>query len=126
MASSLPISNANPAQQPPSSQIEPAANGTAGSIRAERRAAIREGAAGGVMAAFGSPVEGVTLTHVELLDRSNTGLGLRSPVPVEIGSRFALYPGLARVPATAGTVARCEPEGDEFRIGLRCDPRRAA
>jgi hypothetical protein len=53
-------------------------------------------------------------------------MGLLCPVELEPGVRFCLYSAATRLPHTTGVVVRCVPEGEEFRIGLRCDARLAA
>lgn len=95
-------------------------------IRLERRADERTPIAGSVMGAFVDDEGAFTLTRVELLDESAAGLGLLSPVHIEPGRRFTLYAGPMQVAHDSGVVARCEPDGDAYRVGLRCDRRLAA
>lgn len=90
-----------------------------------RRTSDRAPRAGAAMAAFFDEDGALSLTRVELMDVSDGGLGLLSPVGVPTGVRFSLYWG-ASVPHTTGVVARCAPDGDEYRVGLRCDQRMAA
>jgi hypothetical protein len=78
------------------------------------------------MAAFYDEDGALSLTRVELVDASGAGLGLLCPVEVETGARFCLYSGATRLPHTTGVVARCVPEGEWFRVGLRCAGRVAA
>lgn len=73
------------------------------------------------MAAFIDDDGAFTLTRVDLVDASNRGLGLISPVQVEPGRRFTLYAGPVPLAHDSGVVARCRREGDGFRIGLSCD-----
>lgn len=96
------------------------------SLRFERRGGDRRPQGGAAMAAFFDEDGALSLTRVELLDASGGGLGLRSPVAIEPGVRFCLYSNSTRLPHTTGIVARCEPDEEEFRIGLRCDARIAA
>lgn len=77
------------------------------------------------MAAFFDEDGALSLTRVEVVDVSDSGLGLICPVEVPPGVRFSLYSG-SSLPHTTGTVARCAPEGEDFRIGLCCDRRLAA
>jgi hypothetical protein len=95
-------------------------------LRLERRLAERRPVRGGAMAAFFDEDGALSLTRVELVDASGGGMGLRCPVAVEPGVRFSLYSGTIPLPHTTGVVARCEEEGEEFRVGLRCDRRMAA
>jgi hypothetical protein len=95
-------------------------------IRFERRGCDRLLQTGSAMAAFFDDDGALSLTRVELLDFSPGGLGLRCPVDIEPGVRFCLYSNAMRLPHTTGIVARCEPDDEEFRVGLRCDARLAA
>lgn len=95
-------------------------------LRLERRSGERRAQPGAAMAAFFDEDGALSLTRVELMDSSPGGLGLRCPVEIEPGVRFSLYSGSIPLPHTTGVVARCEPDGDDFRIGLRCDLRLAA
>jgi hypothetical protein len=95
-------------------------------FRFERRAEGRTTIEGSAMAAFYDEDGALSLTHVRLLDQSEHGLGLISPVRVEPGASFSLHARGRSLPHTTGTVARCVEAEDGFTIGLRCDPRRAA
>ncbi len=80
------------------------------------------------MAAFTDEETGeLTLTRLDLIDSSGCGLGLRSPLKITPGHRFSLY-GIGRrpLPYRTGIVAGCRSEGEQYRIGLRCDSRIAA
>jgi hypothetical protein len=96
------------------------------SIKMERRGGERRRLSGGAMAAFFDEDGALSLTRVEVVDASDGGLGLVCPVQVGAGVRFCLYSGTIPLPHSTGTVARCVKLGDEFRVGLRCDARRAA
>lgn len=95
-------------------------------FRFERRAEGREAVGGEAMAAFYDEDGALSLTRVELVDESVHGMGLRSPVRVEAGVRFSLHAHGRRLAHTTGMVARCEAAGEKWRVGLRCDPKRAA
>ena len=95
-------------------------------FRFERRVEGRQAATGEAMAAFYDEDGALSLTRVTLTDESEHGVGLVSPVQVERGVRFCLYARGRTLAHTTGVVARCESVGHEWRIGLRCDPRRAA
>ena len=92
----------------------------------ERRAGERVDLSGGAMAAFYDEDGAFGLTRVELVDTSGAGIGMRCPVQVAPGVRFSLYSGSIPLPHQTGIVVRCSREGEEFRIGLRCDRRKAA
>ena len=95
-------------------------------FRFERRSEGRDEICGEAMAAFFDEEGALGLTRVRLIDSSSRGLGLVCPVEVESGSRFCLYSDATRLLHTTGVVARCEADGEDWRIGLRCDARRAA
>jgi hypothetical protein len=87
----------------------------------ERRRDERSPLHGSVMGAFVDDEGAFTLTRVELLDESEAGLGLMSPVEIEPGRRFTLYAGPLHVAHDSGVVVRCGTDGGAFRVGLRCD-----
>lgn len=96
-------------------------------FRFERRAHGRERISGEAMAAFFDEDGALGLTRVQLVDASESGLGLVCPVQIEKGARFCLYSESLALPHTTGFVARCDAEGEDWRVGLRCcDARRAA
>ena len=97
-----------------------------GSLKLDRRTGARSPRSGSAMAAFFDDDGALSLTRVELTDASDGGLGLLCPVEVPRGVRFSLYNGAVPLPHTTGIVARCSPEGEDFRVGLRCDRRLAA
>lgn len=78
------------------------------------------------MAAFYDDDGAISLTRVDLVDSSRLGIGLISPTQVEPGVRVCLYSGSWPLPHRSGIVTRCVPDGDSFRLGLRCDDRAAA
>lgn len=95
-------------------------------LKLDRRTAEREPRTGFAMAAFFDDDGALSLTRVELVDVSDGGLGLVCPVEVSPGVRFSLYSNATVLPHSTGIVARCSPEGEDFRVGLRCDRRLAA
>ncbi|MEZ6242598.1 MAG: PilZ domain-containing protein [Phycisphaerales bacterium] len=66
------------------------------------------------------------LTPVELLDTSTHGLGIRSEKPAMPGARVRLYFHGEVMPGRTGVVARCDWDGEAWRLGVRCDMRIAA
>lgn len=95
------------------------------SLRIERRTASRDRARGQGIATFIDPDGRLWLTRVALLDRSESGLGVRAPVPVAPGATFTL--AIEGSDTTArGTVAHTVARGGTFRLGLRCARRLAA
>ncbi len=93
-------------------------------LRFDRRVDERLPASGSAIGAFVDAEGAFTLTRVEVVDESAAGLGLLSPVEIPSGRRCTLCAGL--VPHESGVVTRCRPEGEAFRVGLRCDRREAA
>jgi hypothetical protein len=94
-------------------------------LRIERRAVPREAAFGTVAATFSG--EGrYGITHLELIDRSSSGLGAMSRMPIEPGMVVTICPQGSKIPWLSGRVARCTPEGEQYRLGLVFDRRRAA
>lgn len=100
----------------------------------ERRAFGREREFGSAMAAFYDEQGAICLTRVDLSDSSATGIGVRSPMPIEPGARVCLYSNdVARAhgPHLSATVVRCErdvrpgegsdEDESEFCLGLRRD-----
>lgn len=87
------------------------------SLRLERRGGVRRPRTGTAMAAFYDEDGALSLTRVDLVDESDGGLGVRSPVEVGAGVRVCLY--LGTLPHWGGTVARCVRECGEFRLGLQ-------
>lgn len=94
--------------------------------RLERRASPREKRSGSAMGAFYDAFGGMSLSRVRIVDSSRGGIGLLSDVPAAPGSRVTLYGDDLPVPRMTGIVARCQREGDAWRIGLRCDASLAA
>lgn len=99
---------------------------TSGSLRIERRCAEREPAKGTLAATYSDGGGRFGLTHLTLIDRSLTGLGAVTRTQVEPGMSVMLCTEGSRIPWLPATVARCERQGDEYRIGLSLSPLAAA
>lgn len=85
----------------------------------ERRACRRTRVCGDATIAFESPEEGGPSTRrIDLIDASIGGLGIRSDHPVQVGSRFTLFPSKVRTSSWTGSVARCMADGPSYVIGL--------
>jgi hypothetical protein len=108
-------------------------------LRFDRRREAREIATGRVMASFRNQLGQTGLTWMELVDSSDSGLGLRSPVPVPAGAVIFFHSGIAgrgQTRAFGQTHARvaalavcCPSQPDEtgaFRVGVRIRRNRAA
>ncbi len=88
------------------------------SFKFDRRNSPRTRASGLAMGTFAKPDGQTALVRVELIDASRSGVGVRSPKPVAIGTVFSLFPDDAFAPSVRGIVARCIEDGDGFIIGL--------
>lgn len=95
------------------------------SLRLERRAEARQPAKG-LLAASYSGNGRVGITQIEIVDRSVSGLGVRSRVQIEPGMAIAICPEGASIPWLSGRAVRCVPEKDGWRVGIAFNPRRAA
>lgn len=92
----------------------------------ERRRAPRRRVSGAAMAVFATGKAAGTLTRVDLLDASYTGLGFMSPVSVEPGTSVSVIPEHAMSPRQVGIVIRCEQTDDGYRLGVQCRAQKAA
>lgn len=102
-----------------------AARGTPGPLRIERRAEGREPAFGTLAATYsGGGRHGIT--HLELVDRSPSGLGALARAPIDPGMIVTIRPEGSSCPWLSGRVTRCTPEGEGYRIGLAFSRRSAA
>ncbi|MBK7403413.1 MAG: PilZ domain-containing protein [Phycisphaerales bacterium] len=103
----------------------PARDETPETLPFERRNDSRVTFRGQGVATFVEPDGRLWLTRVTLLDRSESGLGIRVPVPVAAGSTFdiALDGGGLY---SRGTVRHAVARGGTYRLGLQCARRRAA
>ncbi len=94
--------------------------------RPERRHESRQRAEGRAIVTIRERGRMPMLAPVELLDASEHGVGILSEKPAMPGARVRLYFHGQVTPGRTGVVARCEPEGDAWRLGVRCDMRMAA
>jgi len=94
--------------------------------RPERRVETRRRTGGQAIVTIREEGAMPILTPVELLDASTHGLGIRSEKPALPGARVRLYFHGEVMPGRTGVVARCDRDGDAWRLGVRCDMRMAA
>lgn len=87
-------------------------------IDSERRKIPRKVLGGGAMAVFSDGLGAGTLVHVELLDASWTGFGLKSPISVGPGCSVSLVPDSPAMPRQTGVVVRCEAIDGGYSIGM--------
>lgn len=85
----------------------------------DRRRVPRRHVHGSALAVFDGNGSLGALVRVAMLDESLGGVGVLSPVPVEVGSRFSLIPesgiGLRQI----GEVMHCDFTNEGYRLGLR-------
>lgn len=94
--------------------------GESGPLAFNRRRLPRKVMKGGAMAIFTRALCAASVVRIELVDGSHTGLGIKSPVPVEIGTSFTLIPDQAMMPRAVGVAVRCELlEDGQYAVGLR-------
>lgn len=94
-------------------------------LRFERRREDRESAEGSLAASYAGDGR-VGITRLELIDRSPSGLGVRTRVRIEPGMIVTICPKGSTIPWMAGCAVRCEPDGEAWRVGIAFDTRRAA
>lgn len=92
----------------------------------DRRAECRRAAEGTALATIRESGRPARLTPIEVLDASEHGLGIRVDAPASAGAEVRVYFHSGVVPGRTGVVARCEPDGEAWRVGIRCDMRLAA
>ncbi len=93
------------------------------SFQFNRRRDERRAIDGDAVAVFTETIGPGKIVSVSLLDASETGLGVRSSVPVAPGAAFSLMSDRSVRPRHVGIVVRCERETDgSYRVGLRSKP----
>ena len=95
-------------------------------LKLERRCAEREPGTGTMSATYTNGRDRYGLTHLEIVDRSERGLGALTRSALEPGMTVTLCPDGSGVPWMAALCVRCEPAGDLFRVGLAYSSRRRA
>ena len=96
-----------------------------GTLRIERRTQVRESAFGTLAATYsGEGRHGIT--HLQLVDRSASGLGAITRTQIDPGMIVTICPEGSTIPWLSGRVTRCTPDGESYRIGLVFDRRSAA
>lgn len=102
----------------PASSLDP--------MRLERRSSVRLPARGDLVATYRGADGRVGLTPVDLVDTSDGGVGVRSPVAIEPGMTVTLRDARTRQPWSDAACVRCTREGSGYRVGLRLNRRLAA
>lgn len=95
-------------------------------LKLERRASEREPATGAISATYTNGTDRYGLTHLQVVDRSDGGIGALTRSALEPGMRITICPEGSRTPWLGAVCVRCEPAGELFRVGLAYTPRRAA
>ncbi len=95
-------------------------------LKLERRGGEREPGTGTMSATYTNGRDRYGLTHLEIVDRSDRGLGALTRSALEPGMTVTLCPEGSGVPWMAALCVRCEPAGDLFRVGLAYSSRRIA
>lgn len=95
-------------------------------LKLERRASEREAATGSISATYTNGKDRYGLTHLQVVDRSEGGIGALTRSAIEPGMRVTMCPNGSRIPWLGALCVRCEPVGELFRVGLAYTPRRAA
>lgn len=94
-------------------------------LPSERRKLPRRAVSGHAMAVFANGRGAGTLTRVELVDASWTGMGLKTSAPVEPGTSVSIIPEHAMSPRQIGIVVRCEQMESGYSVGLMCRTQKA-
>ncbi len=85
----------------------------------DRRRNSRRPVSGEALAIFTAGVGAGSLTRVELINASESGLAVCSPIAVEPGAAFSLMPHSGHGSRQTGIVVRCESIAGGYRLGLR-------
>lgn len=97
-----------------------------GTLKLERRGSEREPAARTMAATYTNGRDRFGLTHLELFDRSESGVGAMTRSPLEPGMHVTICPEGSNIPWAGAVCIRCEPAGEMYRVGLAFTRRRAA
>lgn len=88
-------------------------------FKIERRRSLREPAEGVLAASYRG--EGrFGITHLQLLDRSDRGLGAHSDVRIDPGMTVTICPEGSTLPWVSATAVRCQPDAEGgYTVGLQ-------
>jgi hypothetical protein len=96
----------------------PRGHGPKDTYRLERRRETRHEAAGSLRASYSSDGR-FGITHLDLIDRSPSGLGASSRARIERGATVMICPEGSTIPWLSARVVRCEERDGEFVVGMR-------
>ena len=85
----------------------------------ERRCEKRQGAEGSLSASYSNGRDRFGITHLEMLDRSARGLGVRTRVRINVGETVTICPEGSRIPWVSARAVRCVERDGEFVVGLK-------
>lgn len=88
-------------------------------FKLERRREERHGAEGALSASYSNSVDRFGITHLELIDRSPGGLGVKSRVRIEPGETVTLCPAGSTIPWVSARAVRCVENDGTFVVGMR-------
>ncbi|MBX3358477.1 MAG: PilZ domain-containing protein [Phycisphaeraceae bacterium] len=97
-----------------------------GSMKLDRRRAVRMPATGGLLATWRDGRGRMGLVSLDLVDVSDGGLGVTSPRGITIGARLTLRDRTEAGAWGDAVVVRRRREGQGWRLGLRLGSARAA
>lgn len=86
-------------------------------LKFNRRAGVRRRVQGEAMAAGYGRAGSITV-RVVLIDASYSGIGVDSPVEFEVGTEIKLHFNGQVLAGRHGLVARCDPRGEGYRVGI--------
>ncbi|MBL0922012.1 MAG: PilZ domain-containing protein [Phycisphaerales bacterium] len=92
----------------------------------DRRRAGRAPASGAMQAVLANGRQMPWVLRLGLVNASHGGLCVTTDAPIEPGSRLSLRVDPVHGNWTTGTVVRCEPLEDGYRVGIAYEQRRAA
>ncbi|MBC7834408.1 MAG: hypothetical protein H7Y88_04815 [Phycisphaerales bacterium] len=100
---------------------------TDGALRFDRRRETREAVTGSVVATVRGDNGYAALSRMELVDSSDSGLGLCSPTPIEPGMIVTICVGKRPIAAFTAMATRCaREENGHYRVGVTVAGLRAA
>jgi hypothetical protein len=87
-------------------------------FKLERRRETRHDAKGSLHASYSSNGR-FGITHLDLVDRSPSGMGATSRTQIERGATIMICPEGSTIPWLSARVVRCEARDGEYVVGMR-------
>ena len=88
-------------------------------FKLERRREERHETEGTLSASYSNGVDRFGITHLELVDRSPGGLGVKSRVRIESGETVTICPEGSTIPWVSARAVRCVENDGAFVVGMR-------